>query len=125
MSIPAPSRSIRRAGPSCARRRGRVNAKFLIIACNAYLGRLVPQLHGKIMPVTSYIMTTEPLGEDRARALIRDGEAVADTNFIVDYFRLTPDTRLLFGGRASYTASDPADLAASVRARDDACLSTT
>lgn len=96
---------------------GKVNAKFLIIAGNAYLGRLVAQLHGKVMPVTSYIVTTEPLGEDRARTLIRDGEAVADTNFIVDYFRLTPDTRLLFGGRASYTASDPADLTASVTAR--------
>lgn len=96
---------------------GRVNAKFLIIACNGYLGRLVPQLHGKVMPVTSYIVTTEPLGEERARSLIRDGEAVADTNFIVDYFRLTADTRLLFGGRASYTASDPVDLTASVTAR--------
>lgn len=96
---------------------GKVNARFLIIACNAYLGRLVPQLHGKVMPVTSYIITTEPLGEDRARILIRDGEAVADTNFIVDYFRVTPDTRLLFGGRASYTTLDPANLGASMKPR--------
>jgi gamma-glutamylputrescine oxidase len=78
---------------------GKVNARFVIIACNAYLGRLVPKLYGKVLPVTSYIIATEPLGENRARAMIRDGEAVADTNFIVDYFRLTPDTRMLFGGR--------------------------
>ena len=90
---------------------GKVNARFVIIACNGYLGRLVPQLYGKVLPVTSYIIATEPLGENRARALIRDGEAVADTNFIVDYFRVTSDTRMLFGGKASYTTMEPAHLA--------------
>jgi gamma-glutamylputrescine oxidase len=97
--------------------RGNVTARFVIIACNAYLGRLVPKLHGKVMPVTSYIVATEPLGENRARALIRDGEAVADTNFIVDYFRITSDTRMLFGGRASYTTLEPADLGAYMKPR--------
>ena len=96
---------------------GRVDAKFVIIACNAYLGRLVPKLYGKVMPVTSYIIATEPLGENRARALIRDGEAVADTNFIVDYFRITQDTRMLFGGRASYTTLEPSDLGAYMKPR--------
>jgi gamma-glutamylputrescine oxidase len=84
----------------------------MVIAGNAYLGRTVPRLYGKVMPVTSYIIATEPLGEARARALIRNGEAVADTNFIVDYFRLTRDSRMLFGGRASYTTLEPRDLAA-------------
>lgn len=96
---------------------GKVSAKFVIVACNAYLGRLVPKLYGQVLPVTSYIIATEPLGEARARSLIRDGEAVADTNFIVDYFRLTPDTRLLFGGRASYTTLEPADLGAYMKPR--------
>lgn len=95
----------------------KVRASFVIIACNAYLGRLVPKLHGKVMPVTSYIIATEPLGENRARALIRDGEAVADTNFIVDYFRITSDTRMLFGGRASYTTMEPSDLGAYMKPR--------
>lgn len=90
---------------------GKVNARFVIIACNAYLGKLVPRLYGKVLPVTSYIIATEPLGEGRAREIIRDGEAVADTNFIVDYFRMTPDTRMLFGGRASYTTMEPSHLA--------------
>ena len=94
---------------------GQVRARFLVIAGNAYLGRLVPSLYNKVMPVKSYIIATEPLGETRGRALIRDGEAVANTNFIVDYFRLTRDTRLLFGGRASYSALEPADLAASIK----------
>jgi gamma-glutamylputrescine oxidase len=96
---------------------GRVDARFVIIACNAYLGRLVPRLYGRVMPVTSYIIATEPLGENRARALIRDGEAVADTNFIVDYFRVTSDTRMLFGGRASYTTLEPNDLGAYMKPR--------
>ena len=95
--------------------KGKVNAKFVIIACNGYLGRLIPKLYGKVLPVTSYIITTEPLGEDRARQLIRDDEAVADTNFIVDYFRLTKDTRMLFGGRASYTTMEPSGLADAMR----------
>jgi gamma-glutamylputrescine oxidase len=96
---------------------GRVDASFVIVACNAYLGHLVPKLYAKMMPVTSYIITTEPLGEERARALIPNGEAVADTNFIVDYFRLTPDTRMLFGGRASYTTLEPNDLGAYMKPR--------
>ena len=96
---------------------GTVRAKFMIIAGNAYLGRTVPKLYGRVMPVASYIIATEPLGENRARALIRDGEAVANTNFIVDYFRLTGDTRLLFGGRASYSTLEPANLGIYMRPR--------
>jgi len=96
---------------------GTVRAKFMVIAGNAYLGRTVPRLYGHVMPVGSYIITTEPLGRERARALIRDNEAVATTNFIVDYFRLTPDTRLLFGGRASYSTFEPPNLAAYMRPR--------
>jgi gamma-glutamylputrescine oxidase len=96
---------------------GSVSAKYLLICCNAYLGRLVPALHGRVMPVTSYIIATEPLGAERAGRLIKDNGAVADTNFIVDYFRLTSDHRMLFGGRASYAASQPANLTESMRAR--------
>ncbi len=96
---------------------GNVSAKYLLICCNAYLGKLVPELYGRVMPVTSYIIATEPLGQNRAQSLIKDNGAVADTNFIVDYFRLTNDHRLLFGGRASYTASEPRDLVQSMRAR--------
>lgn len=105
------------ARPFVRTAQGKVSAKFVIIACNAYLGRLVPKLYGRVLPVTSYIIATEPLGEKRAHGLIRDGEAVADTNFIVDYFRLTPDTRLLFGGRASYTTLEPPDLGAYMKPR--------
>jgi gamma-glutamylputrescine oxidase len=97
--------------------RAKVNAKFLVIAGNAYLGRLSQKLHSRVMPVASYIIATEPLGQNRAKSLIRDSEAVANTNFIVDYFRLSKDTRLLFGGRASYSTLEPPDLGAYMRPR--------
>ena len=96
---------------------GRVTAERLVIAANAYLGRLYPAIARRILPVASYIIATEPLGEARARALIPRNEAVADANFVVDYFRLTPDHRLLFGGRCSYSGWHPRDLAGFMRPR--------
>ena len=98
---------------------GTVKAKFMVIAGNAYLGKTVPALHGRIMPVTSFIIATEPLGEETAHGLIRDNEAVADSNFILDYFRRTADHRLLFGGRANYSTLEPGDLGAYMRPRMD------
>jgi gamma-glutamylputrescine oxidase len=96
---------------------GEVRAKYMIIACNAYVGRLVNKLYYAMMPVTSFVATTEPLGIERARSLIRDNEAVADTNWVVDYFRRTRDDRMLFGGRASYSKIEPSDLKASMKSR--------
>ncbi|MGE0004168.1 MAG: NAD(P)/FAD-dependent oxidoreductase [Parvibaculaceae bacterium] len=106
-------------GPTATARtsRGKVRARFVIVGCNAYVGRMIPELYGRIMPVTSYIVATEPLGENRAKSLIRDDDAVANTNFIVDYFRLTGDRRLLFGGRASYSTLEPPNLGGYMRPR--------
>lgn len=89
----------------------------IIVACNAYLGSLVPGLNHRVMPVASYVVATEPLGEERARSLIRDNEAVCDSNYVVDYFRTTADHRLLFGGRCSYSGIHPRDLGANMRPR--------
>ena len=105
------------AAPMARTEHGAARAKFMVIAGNAYLGRTVRKLAGRVMPVATYIIATEPLGENRAKALIRDGEAVANTKFIVDYFRLSSDTRMLFGGRASYSGFAPADLDAYMRPR--------
>jgi gamma-glutamylputrescine oxidase len=96
---------------------GAVRARFVVIGGNAYLGRTVPKLSSHVMPVASYIIATEPLGENRARALIRDNEAVANTNFIVDYYRRTKDHRMLFGGRASYSTLEPPNLGSYMRPR--------
>lgn len=89
---------------------GTVRAKYMIIGGNAYLGQTIPKLAQKLMPVGSYILGTEPLGENRAKALIRDNDAVCDSNNIVNYYRLSADKRLLFGGRATYSGRDPKDL---------------
>lgn len=97
--------------------KGKVTAKFLILAGNAYLGKTVPKLYGRVMPVTSFIVTTEPLGENMAKSLIRDNEAAADSNFILDYFRRTEDNRLLFGGAANYSTLEPADIGVFMKKR--------
>lgn len=97
--------------------KGKVTAKYLILAGNAYLGRTAPKLYGRVMPVTSFIAATEPLGESMAKSLIRDDEAAADSNFILDYFRRTEDNRLLFGGAANYSTLEPADIGAYMKRR--------
>jgi gamma-glutamylputrescine oxidase len=94
---------------------GEVRARYLVFACNGYLDGLEPRLAAKIMPINNFVLATEPLGEDGARALIRDDVAVCDTKFVVDYFRLSADSRLLFGGGETYTRGFPADIKAFVR----------
>jgi gamma-glutamylputrescine oxidase len=94
-----------------------VRCRHLLICANAYLGDLIKPLRSKIMPVGTYIVATEPLGEERARSLIRNNMAVADINFVLDYFRLSADHRLLFGGRVSYSTIPPPSLSHSIRSR--------
>ena len=79
---------------------GRVVADHLILCGNAYLGDLVPQIRRLYVPVGSYIVATEPLGEDRAAQVIPADCAVFDSNHILNYYRLSADRRLLFGGRS-------------------------
>ena len=105
------------AAPAAHTAGGVVRAKFIVVAGNAYLGKTVPALYSKIMPVGSFILATEPLGENRARSLIRDDDAICDTNFVVDYFRLSGDQRMLFGGRCSYSTIEPRDLEGFMRPR--------
>lgn len=95
--------------------KGSVTARHVVIACNGYLGRLEPRIAGRIMPVNNFILATEPLGEAAARALIRDDVGVQDTKFVIDYYRLSADHRLLFGGGENYSGRLPRDLAAFVR----------
>ena len=96
---------------------GTVRARHLLIAGNALLGRLVPALARKLMSVGTYIAATEVLGEERARKLITNNAAVADINWVLDYFRRSADHRLLFGGRVSYSGVDPFDSARVLRSR--------
>jgi gamma-glutamylputrescine oxidase len=87
--------------------KGSVRAKFVALCANVGHVDLSERLARKLIGVASYIVATKPLGEARARALLRDNIAVADLNWIIDYYRLTADYRLLFGGRVSYSGLDP------------------
>ncbi len=94
---------------------GTVRAKTLVLACNAYLNGLNPQLSGKVLPAGSYIIATEPLSEAQATSLLPQNMAVCDQRVTVDYFRLSADRRLLFGGACHYSGRDPKDIGAYMR----------
>jgi gamma-glutamylputrescine oxidase len=96
---------------------GEVQAKFVAICCNAYIGNLNSHLRARIMPVGTYIVATESLGEARMTELMRKNIAVSDVNFVLDYFRRSADHRLLFGGRVSYSGMDAFDTASATRKR--------
>jgi len=94
---------------------GEVRCRTLILCGNAYLGAVVPELVSRVMPVSSQMMATEPLGEARARELLPTDLCVEDVRYILDYFRLSADKRLIFGGGAVYGGTDPADIEAKLR----------
>ncbi|KJH77752.1 MULTISPECIES: NAD(P)/FAD-dependent oxidoreductase [unclassified Pseudomonas] len=94
---------------------GTVRAGRLVLACNAHLDELEPKLSGKVLPAGSYIIATEPLTADAASALIPHNLALCDQKVGLDYYRLSADRRLLFGGACHYSGRDPADIAAYMR----------
>lgn len=96
---------------------GRITARQVLLAGNVYLQGIAPSLEARIMPVGTYIVATEPLGEPMARQLIPCNAAVCDNNFVLDYFRFGADASLLYGGRVSYSTATPANLADSLRQR--------
>lgn len=96
-------------------RQGEVKARKLLLACNGYLGKLDKQVAASVMPINNYIIATETLDPTLATTLVRDRMAVADSKFVVNYFRVSADNRLLFGGRESYGYRFPADIKSFVR----------
>lgn len=100
---------------------GKVACRFVVLAGNVYLGEygksIAPELASRIMPVGTYIITTEPMDKERADALVRQRAAAFDTNLVLDYFRVTADNRLLFGGGESYSTVTPSNLAGWMRQR--------
>lgn len=94
---------------------GMVRAASLVLACNAHLEDLEPRLSGKVLPAGSYIIATEPLSEAVAHQLIPQNLALCDQKVGLDYYRLTADRRLLFGGACHYSGRDPKDIAAYMR----------
>jgi len=94
---------------------GQVKASFIVLACNGYLGNLEPRSAGKIMPINNFMIATEPLGAERARELISGRFGVHDTRFVVNYYRISDDHRLLFGGGENYRPGFPKDIGKFVR----------
>ncbi|MDN6876758.1 FAD-binding oxidoreductase [Pseudomonas citronellolis] len=92
--------------------KGSVRAKTLVIGCNAYQNGLNNYLDGKVLPAGSYVIATEPLPADLAHELLPQNMAVCDQRVALDYYRLSADNRLLFGGACHYSGRDPADIAA-------------
>jgi gamma-glutamylputrescine oxidase len=99
---------------------GACRCSFVVLAGNVYLGEygdeIAPEVAARIMPVGTYMIATSPMGQERADALMRNRPAASDTNFVLDYFRLSADHRLLFGGADSYSGAAPRDLIARIRA---------
>ena len=94
--------------------KGIVHADQIVLACNGYLGQLNHGVSARVMPINNFIVATEPLGHRAASVLARD-IAVSDSRFVVNYWRLSEDRRLLFGGGESYGLRFPRDIAAIVR----------
>lgn len=93
---------------------GELHARYVIVAGNAYLGGLEPALAARAMPCGTQVVATEPLGE-RFAEILPSNFCVEDSNFLLDYFRLSADRRLLYGGGVIYGARDPAHVEAIIR----------
>ncbi|SHI78056.1 gamma-glutamylputrescine oxidase [Shimia gijangensis] len=93
---------------------GSVTADHLVLACNGYLGDLDGKVASRVMPINNYVVATEPLGDEAAKVLTRD-IAVADSKFVINYYRLSDDKRLLFGGTESYSYKFFDDIGEKVR----------
>ncbi|MGH7538287.1 MAG: NAD(P)/FAD-dependent oxidoreductase [Gemmatimonadales bacterium] len=90
---------------------GTVNARHVVVATDGYSGPLVPALRRRVVPVGSYLIATAPLGASVARALIPRDRVVSDTKNLLYYFRISADTRMLFGGRVAFGPTTPLDSA--------------
>ncbi len=95
--------------------KGAVRAKFVVVAGNAYLGNLIPELAAKSMPCGTQVIATEPLDEALAKSLLPQDYCVEDCNYLLDYYRLSADKRLIYGGGVVYGARDPADVESIIR----------
>lgn len=94
---------------------GQVRAEVLVLACNAYIDRLEPALSRKVLAVGSYQVTTGELAPELAQSLLPKNSCVIDNQFVPDYFRLTADNRLMFGGGCTYLGGIPKDVAAATQ----------
>jgi len=95
-----------------------LRARHVALCCNAFIDeKISKRLRDRIMPVGTYVIATERLGQARIESLMHENVAVSDVNFVLDYFRRSDDHRLLFGGRVSYSGRDARNTAKATRVR--------
>ncbi len=104
------------AGFEVGTSRGLLRAREVLAATNGYTPAALGMLRRRVIPIGSYIIATEPLGPETARTLIPRRRVMSDTKNLLYYFRLSPDDRMVFGGRASFTPASPRRSAAILRA---------
>jgi len=101
--------------PTLVTPEGSVRCRTLVLCGNAYLGAVCAPLASRVMPVSTQMMATEPLDEALAASLLPGDSCVEDVRYILDYYRLSADRRLLFGGGTVYGGTDPKDIEAKLR----------
>ena len=100
-------------------KQGSITCKTLVLCGNAYLGGVVPELAKRVMPVSTQVMATEILPPEQAQQLLPTDTCVEDIRYILDYYRLSADNRLLFGGGTVYGGTDPDNIEAKLRRNMD------
>ncbi len=95
--------------------RASIRARQVVLACNGYLGHLNGRTAARVIPINNFIVATEPMAPEAQEEIVRGNHAVADSKFVINYFRFSDDHRLLFGGGETYGLRFPADVRAMVR----------
>ena len=94
---------------------GTVTASEMVLACNGYIEKLEPRINGYIMPINNFVLATEPLSDELAKAVSGQDTAMQDTRFVINYWKLSADNRLIFGGGENYRRGFPSDIKGFVR----------
>ena len=94
---------------------GCVRAKHVVVGCNAYLGKLIPRLAGNIMPINNFVIATASLPSTLLPRINRDNLSMSDSLFVINYWKLSEDGRMIFGGGENYSSRFPSDIKAFVR----------
>jgi gamma-glutamylputrescine oxidase len=90
---------------------GSVKAKNIALCCNAYLEEIDAGIKSKIMPIINYMIATQPISDDLQKTILPSDYCVCDTNFDLNYYRLSSDKRIIFGGGVSYSLKHSEKLA--------------
>lgn len=94
---------------------GVVHSRFVVLACNGYLEKLEPRIASNIMPINNFMIATAPLAADLCQRINRDRTSISDSLFVINYWKLSDDNRLIFGGGENYTRRFPKDIKHFVR----------